>query len=105
MAIPNDARTLYLLLYEVVDDFLTQRTLYRGDHLQAVAEAHARGELLQGGALVDPADGAALLFATDDRSVVERFADNDPYVKAGLVKSWKVRKWNAVIGPDGVSAP
>jgi hypothetical protein len=64
-AISNTARTLYLLLYEVADDFLTQRTLYRGDHLRAVAEAHARGELLQGGALVDPADGAALLFATD----------------------------------------
>jgi uncharacterized protein YciI len=36
---------------------------------------------------------------------VERFAEDDPYVRAGLVKSWKVRKWNAVIGPDGVSAP
>jgi uncharacterized protein YciI len=50
------------------------------------------------GALTDPVDGAALVFTTEDRSVAERFAEKDPYVKRGLVKEWRVRKWNVVIG-------
>jgi uncharacterized protein YciI len=48
----------------------------------------------------DPVDGAALVFRTEDRAVPERFAENDPYVKEELVKSWKVRKWNVVIGGE-----
>jgi hypothetical protein len=32
--------------------------------------------------------------------VAERFAENDPYVKQGLVKNWKVRQWAVVIGGE-----
>ena len=49
---------------------------------------------------MEPVDGAALVFKTDDRSVPEGFAENDPYVKQGLVKSWKVRQWAVVIGGE-----
>jgi len=28
------------------------------------------------------------------------FAKADPYVKNGLVKSWRVRKWATVIGEE-----
>lgn len=34
----------------------------------------------------------------------EEFAANDPYVKNGLVKSFRVREWTTVIG-DGVEPP
>ena len=54
------------------------------------------------GALDEPPDGAVLVFATDDQSIPEEFARNDPYVKAGIVASWKVRRWNVVVG-DGAA--
>ncbi len=88
----------YMLLYDVVDNFVERRAVFRDAHLKLVREAHERGELLLAGALADPVDGAALVFTTEDRSVAERFAQNDPYVTGGLVKAWRVRKWNVVIG-------
>ncbi len=88
----------YMLLYDVVDNFIERRAGFRDAHLQLAREAHERGELLLAGALADPVDGAALVFTTEDRSVAERFAQNDPYVTGGLVKAWRVRQWNVVIG-------
>ena len=89
----------WLLLYDVVDDYLERRPAYREAHLGLVRQAHERGDLLLAGALADPADGAVLVFTADDRSVAEEFARNDPYVKEGLVTAWRVRAWNVVIGP------
>jgi uncharacterized protein len=88
----------FLLLYEVVDRFTDRRAPYREAHLALARGANERGELLLAGAFAEPADGAALVFKADDRSVAERFAASDPYVKEGLVKHWTVRKWTVVIG-------
>lgn len=88
----------YILFYDVVDDFINRRAPLRESHLKLAREAHERGELLMAGALSEPVDGAALIFRADDRSVAEQFAENDPYVKKGLVKSWRVRNWTVVIG-------
>jgi uncharacterized protein len=38
-----------------------------------------------------------LVFRADDVSTVERFAQEDPYVKAGLITSWRVRAWSVVV--------
>jgi uncharacterized protein len=88
----------FLLLYDVVDHFTDRRTSYRDAHLALARTANERGELLLAGAFAEPADGAALVFKADDRSVAERFAASDPYVKEGLVKHWTVRNWTVVIG-------
>ena len=88
----------YMLLYDVVDNFIERRAVFRDAHLKLVREAHDRGELWLAGALSDPVDGAALVFTTEDRSVPERFARTDPYVTGGLVKAWRVRTWNLVVG-------
>jgi uncharacterized protein YciI len=88
----------YLLLYDVVDDYIERRAAFREAHLAKAREAHARGELLMAGAFADPVDGAALLFSAADRSVAERFAENDPYVREGLVTNWRVRGWTEVLG-------
>ena len=89
-----------ILFYDVVDDYVEKRSAFRADHLVLAQEAHARGELLLGGALAEPADGAVLLFRGDSPDVAVAFAKADPYVKNGLVKAWRVRKWNTVIGGD-----
>ena len=30
--------------------------------------------------------------------MVEAFAASDPYVRNGLVREWRVREWNVVVG-------
>ncbi len=90
----------YALFYYVVDDFVARRARYREEHLGLVREAHRRGELLLAGAFTDPADRALLVFRAPERSVVEDFARNDPYVTRGLVTRWEVRSWAVVIGNE-----
>lgn len=90
----------WLLRYDVVDKFTELRTPYRDAHLALARAANDRGELLLAGAFAEPADGAAIVFSADDRSVPERFATSDPYVKAGLVKDWTIRQWTVVVGGD-----
>lgn len=94
----------YLLEYVLVDDYLARRASLRGAHLALAREANRRGHLVLAGALTEPPDRAVLIWRTDDRSVVERFADDDPYVRNGLVSSWTIRPWTVVIGekPDTV---
>ena len=86
------------LFYDLVDDYLERRAALRADHLALAQAAHDRGELLLAGAMSDPYDKALLVWSTDDVAVVEAFANADPYVVNGLVKSWRVRTWNVVIG-------
>jgi hypothetical protein len=88
----------FALIYDVVGDFLSRRSAYREDHLRGVRAAHRRGELLLAGALTDPADRALLIFRVAERSTVEEFARNDPYVTNGLVTRWEIRSWAVVIG-------
>ena len=90
----------YALFYEVVDDFIARRAAFREEHLRLAREAHANGELVLAGALEDPPNRALLVFRTENRSVVEEFARNDPYVTSGLVKSWEVRPWAVVVGNE-----
>lgn len=88
----------YLLFYELTGNYLQERGKYRAEHLGLAKEASEKGELVLGGALDNPADEAILVFRGADESVANNFAKKDPYVKNGLIKEWKVRKWNAVIG-------
>ena len=90
----------YLLLYDVVDDYVEKRKPLRKAHLDCAQKALARGELVLAGAFTDPVDGAALVFKGEDPSVAERFAQNDPYVVNGLVEKWRVRSWNVVVGGE-----
>ena len=88
----------YLLIYELADDYLARRAEFRGVHLKMAWEAHARGELMLGGALGEPVDRAILMFKGDTPKVAEDFANGDPYVANGLVRSWSVRPWMTVVG-------
>jgi uncharacterized protein len=90
----------YLLFYEVADDYLARRAEFRDAHLEKAWKASERGELVLGGALQDPVDGAVLLFKSDSPEVAEKFARTDPYVTGGLVKRWHVREWRTVAGED-----
>lgn len=91
-----------LLFYDVVDDYVERRGPFRAEHLSLIQKAHGRGELVMAGALADPPDGAVLVFR--DAQAAESFATSDPYVRNGLIKKWRVRAWNTVVG-DGAQMP
>ena len=88
----------YLLFYEVGDDYVLRRAAFRDRHLEKAWQASDRGELLLGGALANPVDGAVLLFKAESPEVAQNFAENDPYVTSGAVKRWYVREWMTVAG-------
>jgi uncharacterized protein len=91
----------WLLLYDVVDDYLERRAPLRDEHLGLARSAHERGELVLAGALADPPDGAVLVFRGEGPDAAEAFAHADPYVREGLVTSWRVRAWTVVVGAEG----
>jgi uncharacterized protein YciI len=88
----------WLLLYDVVDDYVERRQPFRAGHLAHARAAWERGDLVLAGALADPPDGAVLVFRGDAPDVAEAFARDDPYVKEGVVTSWRVRRWVVVVG-------
>ena len=94
----------YLLFYEVGEDYVARRAEFRNAHLELGWQASERGELVLGGALANPVDGAILVFKGDSPEVAENFAKVDPYVTSGLVKRWYVREWTTVAG-EGCTMP
>ena len=92
----------YLVIYDVVDDYVEARKPHRAAHFEHARRAFETGQLVLAGALADPADQAMFVFR--DSEPAKEFAENDPYVKAGLVKQWRVRTWTTVLG-DGATPP
>ena len=92
----------FALLYDTVDNFVERRQPFRGAHLAMVDAAYRDGTLVLGGALKP--SGALLVFRTAAAGEVERFATSDPYVRSGLVISWRVQEWSVVNG-DGSLRP
>jgi uncharacterized protein len=90
----------YLLFYDAAPDYMERRPEFRTAHLEHAWSAKEQGDLVLAGALAEPADGAVLLFQGDSPAAAEAFARNDPYVKNGLVKEWRVRRWTTVVGED-----
>lgn len=90
----------YILFYKTVENYIERRVPFREEHLGFAQQAYQNGSLVLGGALADPSDGAVLVFKGESPEVAENFANNDPYVKNGLITEWNVRAWNVVIGNE-----
>jgi uncharacterized protein YciI len=97
----------WVLLYDYVDDYLERREAFRQEHLALAEVAHRRRGLLLAGALDQPPTGALFVFEAEDVSVVEDFVRADPYVGNGVVRNWRIRPWNVVVGgtKDAAASP
>jgi uncharacterized protein len=93
----------YLLIYDLSPQYMERRGAFRAEHLKLAWQAHDRGELVMGGALADPVDGAVVLFKGESPAAAEAFAAADPYVKNGLVVRWRVQPWTTVVGRDATN--
>jgi hypothetical protein len=93
--VTDDDRT-YILFYEYVKDILDRRGPHREAHLEHVRAHKYEGNVIMAGALGDPPTGAAIVFRGVGPEGIELFVNDDPYVKAGLVASWRTELWNVV---------
>lgn len=93
----------FLLFYDTVPEYLERRGEFRSAHLTLARAAQDRSELVLGGALANPVDGAILLFRGETEDVARKFAEADPYVRNGLVRSWRVREWTTVVGESAAT--
>jgi uncharacterized protein len=84
---------MYVLLYDYVEDIVERRAPHREAHL---ARIKGDDRITMAGALGDPPTGALIVFDVDDPTVVEAFADGDPYVLEGLVTQRRVMAWKVV---------
>jgi len=91
----------YLLSYDLSPDYLDRRPAFRAAHLALAWKAADAGDLVLGGAVGDPVESALLLFT--DPNAARAFAEADPYVAEGLVRSWRVLPWATVVGPDAAT--
>ncbi len=85
-----------LLLYDYVEDMVDRRAPHREAHLARITEQREAGRVVMAGALGDPPLGGALVFKGVDPEQVDRFARDDPYMKAGLITAWRAQPWKLV---------
>lgn len=98
-ASPTHPKARVVLMYEyaasTIEELVALRAPHRPAHLlHAAAWA---GRLAQGGAYGDAPPGGLLVFRDCTLEDVRSFARADPYVVAGVVRSYAVRPWSVVV--------
>ncbi|HEU0286937.1 MAG TPA: YciI family protein [Nocardioidaceae bacterium] len=81
----------YAVRYGYVPDMDSRREPHRADHLGFLRARGEQGDLVLAGALTDPVDGAWLVVRAASEQAAYALVSEDPYVKAGLVRSITVR--------------
>lgn len=87
-----------VLLYDYVPDILERRAPHREAHLARIGAWVDGGAMLMAGALGDPPTGALFVFGDVPETEIERYAEDDPYVTAGLVTGRRILPWTVVRG-------
>jgi uncharacterized protein YciI len=88
---------LHILFYDYVEDILDRRGPYREAHLARISSERDAERIVMAGAVGDPPHGGMFVFAESVAPAeVESFAEEDPYVLAGLVSARRVEPWTVV---------
>lgn len=88
--------TKYVLWYQSADDVMSKAPEHYPAHSERVDEFHAAGTLEMVGTFANVQDeGSMAIF--NSRESAEEFAEGDPFVLNGVVRSWVVREWNEVL--------
>ena len=85
---------------------LKLRMATREKHLAYGKDSVASGQLRLGGPFLDTSGnmiGSFIILEADSLEAAERWAANDPYMKAGLFASSLVRPWRATINNCGAA--
>ncbi len=94
---------LHILHYEYTDNVIEKRAPHRSAHLAYISTFQKKGSLVLGGAVGVPPTSGLLIFRSLSVDEIKRVAENDPYVKNGVVTSFEVKPYIAVVGDDAIS--
>jgi uncharacterized protein YciI len=86
----------YLLLYTYVEDMAERRGPHREAHLAGIRAEQDAGRIVMAGALGTPPSSGAIAWRGVTPEYIEQFTAADPYVRAGLVTSQRIERWNLV---------
>mmetsp|Transcript_10495 Transcript_10495/g.30479 ORF Transcript_10495/g.30479 Transcript_10495/m.30479 type:complete len:133 (+) Transcript_10495:91-489(+) len=94
------AKKMLCMRYTYIEGMLEKRSPYRAEHLVKAAKLSEAGCVFMAGAFNDPCDGAVFFLDGDKitREELEKWADEDPYVKNGLVTKRTICDYMAVVG-------
>lgn len=99
----NGRMTTYAIRYEY-DGRSAERDALRPDHRAYLAGLAEQGVALAYGRFDDDGDpGAVLLFEAGSTEQVQELLAADPFVVAGLVPRYEVRRWAGVFAPPPAS--
>jgi hypothetical protein len=91
----NEPVKQYILRYDYASDVLERRGPYREQHL-----ALAKRSCISGGPTAstkNPSVPTGALFIFPDSLSAMSFANNDPYVSAGIVTGYSIEEWTVAI--------
>lgn len=91
------ADATYAIEYGYVIDMENRRAPHRADHLAFLKSAAEAGWLVLVGALTDPVDAAWLVVRADGEAAALERVQDDPYRRAGLIRSTTVRPISLVV--------
>jgi uncharacterized protein len=81
----------FAVRYGYVPDIADRRDPHRADHLAFLRSRSDQGGLVLAGALTDPLDAAWIVVRAASEAAAYAMVSDDPYVRAGLVRSITIR--------------
>jgi uncharacterized protein len=86
----------HLLLYAYGEDVAERRGPYREEHLRRIRIEKDAGRIVLAGAFGDPISGGAFAWQGATTEEIEAFVQGDPYLAAGLIRSYRIEPWTLV---------
>ncbi|GGH98382.1 YciI family protein [Arthrobacter liuii] len=69
------------------------------EHVATSKRLHREGLLLMAGAFLDrPGEAVRTMGVLVSPDEAQHYAENDPFVRAGLVEEWHIREWANIFG-------
>lgn len=97
---------LYAIISEDIEDSLTRRASARPAHIQRLKELESQGRVILAGPhpaidSEEPGDagfsGSLIVARFDSLEEAQRWAENDPYMEAGVYRSVSVKPFKQVL--------
>ena len=87
---------LWVLLYTPSERVAELAPVNMPAHREHYLAAHERGELTMVGTFGDPFTQGAMCILVSEEAA-RRFAEEDPFVVNGVVKSYELRRWDEIL--------
>jgi uncharacterized protein len=69
------------------------------EHVKSSKQLHQQGRLLMAGAFVDrPDEPLRTMGVARTYEDAKHYAENDPFLRAGYIEDWQIRRWSNIFG-------